>query len=303
MAAFNEELAARAAEVDKLLDRYLPAEEGYAKTIYSAMRYSVMAGGKRIRPLLMRETFRYFQGEDESLVEPFMAAIEMIHTYSLIHDDLPAVDNDDYRRGRLTSHKVYGEAMAILAGDALQSYAYETAADAVAQAAPQVQPRMAQAMKVLAHKPGIYGMVGGQVVDVELTGKPIPEDVLHYIFELKTADLLEAAMMIGAILAGEDAQTVAQVERAGLDIGMAFQIQDDILDETGDQAVLGKPVHSDEKNVKTTWVTTYGMEQSEKDVKDYSEDAVRILREAGESRHLSNDFLFALIEHMIGRKR
>ena len=227
----------------------------------------------------------------------------MIHTYSLIHDDLPAVDNDDYRRGRLTSHKVYGEAMAILAGDALQSYAYEVAAAAAADAAPEDMPRMAQAMKVLTHKPGIYGMVGGQVVDVELTGKPIPEDVLHFIFELKTADMIEAAMMIGAILAGESQETVAQIEKAGLDIGMAFQIQDDILDETGDEAVLGKPVHSDEKNVKTTWVTAYGMEKAVQDVREYSDEAVRILRETGESRHLSNDFLFALIEHMVGRKR
>ena len=303
MVMFKEELAEKAAAVDALLERYLPEEEGYAKTIFSAMRYSVMAGGKRIRPLLMMETFRYFQGENEKLVEPFMAAIEMIHTYSLIHDDLPAVDNDDYRRGRLTSHKVYGEAMAILAGDALQSYAYEVAAAAAADAAPEDMPRMAQAMKVLTHKPGIYGMVGGQVVDVELTGKPIPEDVLHFIFELKTADMIEAAMMIGAILAGESQETVAQIEKAGLDIGMAFQIQDDILDETGDEAVLGKPVHSDEKNVKTTWVTAYGMEKAVQDVREYSDEAVRILRETGESRHLSNDFLFALIEHMVGRKR
>ena len=303
MVMFKEELVEKAAAVDALLERYLPEEKGYAKTIFSAMRYSVMAGGKRIRPLLMMETFRYFQGENEKLVEPFMAAIEMIHTYSLIHDDLPAVDNDDYRRGRLTSHKVYGEAMAILAGDALQSYAYEVAAAAAADAAPEDMPRMAQAMKVLTHKPGIYGMVGGQVVDVELTGKPIPEDVLHFIFELKTADMIEAAMMIGAILAGESQETVAQIEKAGLDIGMAFQIQDDILDETGDEAVLGKPVHSDEKNVKTTWVTAYGMEKAVQDVREYSDEAVRILRETGESRHLSNDFLFALIEHMVGRKR
>ena len=243
----EQELKEKTADIEKLLERMLPEEAGLQKTIFSAMRYSLMAGGKRIRPLLIAETYRFFGGTDMALAEPFMAAIEMIHTYSLIHDDLPALDNDDYRRGRLTSHKVYGEAMAILAGDALLNYAFETASKAMDHARDDEELlRVMKAFRILSSKPGINGMIGGQVVDVELTGKPIPDKTLRFIFELKTGALIEAAMMIGAQLAGASDEQIAAVEKAAGDIGMAFQIQDDVLDVIGNEALLGKPVHSDE---------------------------------------------------------
>ena len=263
----EQELKEKTADIEKLLERMLPEEAGLQKTIFSAMRYSLMAGGKRIRPLLIAETYRFFGGTDMALAEPFMAAIEMIHTYSLIHDDLPALDNDDYRRGRLTSHKVYGEAMAILAGDALLNYAFETASKAMDHARDDEELlRVMKAFRILSSKPGINGMIGGQVVDVELTGKPIPDKTLRFIFELKTGALIEAAMMIGAQLAGASDEQIAAVEKAAADIGMAFQIQDDVLDVIGNEALLGKPVHSDEKNEKTTWVTVYGLEQAKKEI-------------------------------------
>ena len=292
----EQELKEKTADIEKLLERMLPEEAGLQKTIFSAMRYSLMAGGKRIRPLLIAETYRFFGGTDMALAEPFMAAIEMIHTYSLIHDDLPALDNDDYRRGRLTSHKVYGEAMAILAGDALLNYAFETASKAMDHARDDEELlRVMKAFRILSSKPGINGMIGGQVVDVELTGKPIPEKTLRFIFELKTGALIEAAMMIGAQLAGASDEQIAAVEKAAGDIGMAFQIQDDVLDVIGNEALLGKPVHSDEKNEKTTWVTVYGLEQAKKDVAEYSEEAMAILEQmTGVTEH-EKSFLYDFV--------
>ena len=214
-------------KIEEILRKYLPDQTGHQQIIEEAMEYSLMAGGKRLRPMLMWESYRLFGGEGAA-IEPFMAAIEMIHTYSLIHDDLPALDNDDYRRGRLTSHKVYGEAMAILAGDALLNYAFETASKAMDHARDDEELlRVMKAFRILSSKPGINGMIGGQVVDVELTGKPIPEKTLRFIFELKTGALIEAAMMIGAQLAGASDEQIAAVEKAAGDIGMAFQIQDD----------------------------------------------------------------------------
>ena len=300
----EQELKEKTADIEKLLERMLPEEAGLQKTICSAMRYSLMAGGKRIRPLLIAETYRFFGGTDMALAEPFMAAIEMIHTYSLIHDDLPALDNDDYRRGRLTSHKVYGEAMAILAGDALLNYAFETASKAMDHARDDEELlRVMKAFRILSSKPGINGMIGGQVVDVELTGKPIPEKTLRFIFELKTGALIEAAMMIGAQLAGASDEQIAAVEKAAGDIGMAFQIQDDVLDVTGNEALLGKPVHSDEKNEKTTWVTVYGLEQAKKDVAEYSEEAMAILAQMTGVTEPEKSFLYDFVEYLIHRNK
>ena len=228
----------------------------------------------------------------------------MIHTYSLIHDDLPALDNDDYRRGRLTSHKVYGEAMAILAGDALLNYAFETASRAMDHARDDEELlRVMKAFRILSSKPGINGMIGGQVVDVELTGKPIPEKTLRFIFELKTGALIEAAMMIGAQLAGASNEQIAAVEKAAGDIGMAFQIQDDVLDVIGNEALLGKPVHSDEKNEKTTWVTVYGLEQAKKDVAEYSEEAMAILAQMTGVTEPEKSFLYDFVEYLIHRNK
>ena len=178
---FKEMQLAKVQAIEEVLIKYLPEKEGYQKEIMEAMEYSVMAGGKRLRPMLMHETFRLFGGEG-SVIEPFMAAIEMIHTYSLVHDDLPAMDNDDFRRGRKTTHVVYGEAMGILTGDALLNYAFETAAKAFSYY-PEKSLEIGKALQILAGKAGIYGMIGGQVVDVASEGKKISKDILDFIHE------------------------------------------------------------------------------------------------------------------------
>lgn len=290
-----EEIKNRAERIDEIVAGYLPKVEGFPRTVCEAMSYSVEAGGKRLRPMLMEETFRMFGGNSD-VVKPFMAAIEMIHTYSLIHDDLPALDNDDYRRGRQTSHVVFGEAMAILAGDALLNYAYETACKAFDM--DDDVSKVADAMKILARKPGVYGMLGGQVVDVEMTGRPLTRDQLEYVYENKTGALIEASMMIGAVLAGATKEQVTAVERIASDIGMAFQVQDDILDVCGDSQVLGKPTMSDEENGKVTYVTIHGIEKSRQYVRELSERAVRELEETDGD----NEFLRELVLWLINRQ-
>lgn len=289
----------RAEEVNTIIDRFLPQEEGYQKTIFKAMNYSLRAGGKRLRPMLMQEVYRIFGG-DGPVIEPFMAAIEMIHTYSLVHDDLPAMDNDEYRRGRKTTHAVYGEAMGILAGDALLNYAYETAARAFA-----LEPdnrKVGRAFSILAQKAGVYGMVGGQVVDIEtdnLGASPITRDKLDFIYRLKTGALMEASVMVGAVLAGATESEIALMESVAAHVGLAFQIQDDILDITGTSEVLGKPVGSDERNHKATYVTFEGLDKAKQDVKLYSQKAIDQLESLG--RDVS--FLTALISYLIDRDR
>ena len=260
---FRDELKKRTEEVQEIIYRYLPEETGYQKTLFQAINYSMTAGGKRLRPLLMQETYKLFGGSGK-LAEPFMAAIEMIHTHSLIHDDLPAMDNDEYRRGRKTTHIVYGEAMAILAGDALLNLAYETAAQAF-----ELEPgntAIGKALAVMAKKTGITGMIGGQSVDVEQSGKELDQGQLDFIYRLKTSALIECSMMVGAILAGASEKEVEMIESVASDVGLAFQIQDDILDVTSTSQVLGKPVNSDEKNHKTTYVTMEGLEKARNDV-------------------------------------
>ena len=291
---FKEQLQQQAGRVDRIMDSYLPEESGYQKTIFSAMNYSVRAGGKRLRPILMEETYRLCGGEGKE-IEPFMAAIEMIHTSSLVHDDLPAMDGDEYRRGKKTTWVVYGEDMGILAGDALMIYAFEVAAKAFGMTAhPE---RAGRAIGILAEKTGIYGMIGGQTVDVELTGKPVPEDALDFIYRLKTGALLEASMMIGAVMAGADEETVKRCGEVALKVGLAFQIQDDILDLTSSTEELGKPVLSDEKNNKTTYVTINGLEASKEKVAELSAEAVNTLRGiSGE-----NPFLEQLILSLVNR--
>ena len=263
-------------EIEDSLQNYLPKQKGYQKIIMEAMGYSLLAGGKRLRPMLMKETYTLFGGHSK-VIEPFMAAIEMIHTYSLIHDDLPALDNDDYRRGQKTCHIVYGEDMAILAGDALLNYAYEVATKAFDLADRDQIMNVVEAIKILASKPGIYGMIGGQVADVELEGTPLSMEQILFIHKNKTSALIEACMMIGAVLAGASKEDVLKMEECGEYIGLAFQIQDDILDLTGDEEEIGKPVGSDEKNHKTTYVTLKGLERSQRDVEDISKKAIDIL--------------------------
>ena len=273
--SFKEIQKEKTAQIEQILKAYLPRVQGYQEVIMDAMSYSMLAGGKRLRPMLMQETYRMFGGTDR-VIEPFMAAIEMIHTYSLVHDDLPAMDNDEYRRGRKTTHVVYGEDMGILAGDALLNYAFETAFRAFEQS-PEDSLKIGRALTVLGRKAGIYGMIGGQVADVELEGTPLSMEQILFIHKNKTSALIEACMMIGAVLAGASKEDVLKMEECGEYIGLAFQIQDDILDLTGDEEEIGKPVGSDEKNHKTTYVTLKGLERSQRDVEDISKKAIDIL--------------------------
>lgn len=294
----EQQLQQRVTQAEQVISAYLPPVEGMQRTVLEAMEYSVLAGGKRLRPVLLLESYRLSGGEG-TLAEPFAAAIEMIHTYSLVHDDLPAMDNDRYRRGKLTTHAKYGEAMGILAGDGLLTYAFETAAKAFDQVKdPADGALVARAMQVLANKAGVYGMLGGQVIDVESEGQPgMTLEKILQIHTLKTAALIEASLMIGAILAGADDNRITQMEQVARAVGIAFQIQDDILDITSTQEVLGKPIGSDARNEKTTYVTLRGMDASVREVKRLSEEATDILRQ------MSGDtaFLEALVQMLTVR--
>lgn len=298
---FREEMQQKTAQIEEMIKSRLPEEEGYQRTVVEAMNYAALGGGKRLRPMLMAETAALFGGADDRLTF-FMMALECIHTYSLVHDDLPAMDDDDYRRGRKTTHIVYGEGMAVLAGDALLNFAFETAAaafDGVSEL--QDYRKIAKAMQILAGKAGIYGMIGGQCADLkaEELGENVTKDMLLYIHEHKTAALIQAAMMIGAVLAGADDKEVLQIEKCAYNIGIAFQIQDDILDVTSSLEVLGKPVGSDEKNNKLTYVSMHGLEESKEQVKELSKEAIQILQ----SFRQRNLFLEALVEQLIYREK
>lgn len=292
----KERLERYTRETEQVIESFLPKEEGYQKHLLEAMNYSMKAGGKRLRPLLMREVYRLFGGKGRE-IEPFMAAIEMIHTFSLVHDDLPCMDNDEMRRGLPTTWVKYGYDMAVLAGDALFIYAMETAAKAFDMTErPEVVGRCIQ---ILSAKAGIYGMIGGQTVDVELTDKPLDELQLDFIYRLKTGALLEAPVMIGALLGGADEKQLKTAEEMARAIGIAFQIQDDILDLTGSQEALGKPVLSDEKNHKTTYVSLHGIEKAGKDVEDISGKAVECLH----SLPGDHEFLEQLIWMLVTREK
>lgn len=296
---FMEELQQKVEHINNVLEKFLPAEEGQQRIIFEAMNYSVRAGGKRLRPILMEETYHMFGGSS-AVIEPFMAAIEMIHTYSLVHDDLPAMDNDEYRRGKKTTHAVYGEAIGILAGDALLNLAYENAAKAFGMEVADA--RVARAFAVLAKKAGVYGMVGGQVVDVESEKSddcPITREKLDFIYRLKTGALIESSMMIGAILAGASSDEVSRVEQIAAKLGLAFQIQDDVLDVTSSLEVLGKPVGSDEKNNKATYVTFEGLDKAVSDVERISKEAEKLLDDLG----YDDAFLKELFEYLIHREK
>lgn len=274
---FGQMMKERREEAERILQDYLPPVSGSQQTVLEAMAYSVLAGGKRLRPILMLESYRLFGGSGK-VIEPFVAAIEMIHTYSLVHDDLPAMDNDKYRRGKLTTHAKYGEAMGILAGDGLLTYAFETAGAAFGMVDDPTA--VGRAMQVLARKAGIYGMLGGQVIDVESEGKPgMTLERITQIHTLKTAALMESSLMIGAILAGATEYQIGQMEQIARSVGIAFQIQDDILDVTSTQEVLGKPIGSDARNAKTTYVTLQGVDASVQEVKRLSREAVDTLRQ------------------------
>lgn len=293
----QSELKIRAQEVERLIQPYLPVEEGGQRRVMEAVNYSFLSGGKRLRPVLMFETYRMFGGSG-AVIEPFLAAIEMIHTYSLIHDDLPAMDNDEYRRGRKTTHIVYGEAMGILAGDALLNLAFETVSRAFFMDGDL--KRTARAFQILAKKAGIYGMIGGQVMDIENENNAeMDAGLLASIDRLKTGALIEAAMMAGAVLAGAGEKETEVLEQAAGKVGAAFQIQDDILDVTSTLEELGKPVGSDEKNQKTTYVSLYGLKEARRLVGQYTEDALKCLG----TLPVKSEFLNALLVYLINRKK
>lgn len=294
---FQKKMQEKVTEIEAVLKEFLPKEMSEQKTIFQAMEYSLMAGGKRLRPMLLQESYELFGGKEKEVVHAFMAAMEMIHTYSLVHDDLPAMDNDDYRRGKETTHRVFGEDMGILAGDALLNYAYETAVSGVEKA--KKKGEAVQALSILAKKAGVFGMVGGQVVDVEQTGKILTKEQLDFIYRLKTGALLEAALVAGAALAGAGKKELCSLEEIGRNVGMAFQIQDDILDLTSTTKELGKPVLSDAKNEKTTYVSLYGMEKAKYAVEEYSNQALKKLT----GLPAESAYLNTLIVKLIHRKK
>lgn len=312
---FGRALKEKTEEMNAVVEKYLPEEEGPQKSVLQAMNYSVRAGGKRLRPMLLWESFLLCGGrpEDRGIVEPFLAAVEMIHTYSLVHDDLPAMDNDEYRRGKKTTWAVYGETMGILAGDGLLNYAFETAAQAFLLCGCGAETdsgrysrevwlaRAARAFLVLAKKAGVYGMIGGQTVDLEAEGHtgPVDGEQLLFIHAHKTAALIQAPMMIGGILAGASEGQIEALERCGYHIGVAFQIQDDILDVVGDSGELGKPVGSDAQNGKQTYVAWKGIGQARADVEALSAEAVEILEGFG----AADNFLEKLILELIHRRK
>lgn len=285
--------------ISRDIELYLPKEEGFQQTIFESANYSVRNGGKRLRPLLIQSAYilcrnngsESLDEDEKSALMPIMAAMEMIHSSSLVHDDLPCMDNDVLRRGVPSTWAKYGEDMGTLAGDALMIYAFETAAKSTADA-----DKVLRCIRILAEKAGIYGMIGGQTVDVELAGKKPTRAQLEFIYKNKTSALIEASFMMGAVLAGADEDRIAKLEQAATCIGMAFQIQDDILDVTSTEEELGKPIGSDADNGKVTWMTFYGSEQSKKDVEDYTDKAIDIIRSIGDY-----PFLLELIRSLAGR--
>lgn len=291
---FKQSLQERANYIESLLNEYMPKEEGYQQTIMKAMNYSLKAGGKRLRPILTLESCKIVGGKEEDAI-PFAMAIEMIHTYSLIHDDLPALDNDDLRRGKPTNHKVFGDGMATLAGDALLNYAFEVMLSSSIN--KKDSNKYLKAINEVAKHAGIYGMIGGQVVDVESENKIIDKDKLDFIHLNKTAAMIVGCMRAGAIIGGATEEELEKVTKYGKNIGLSFQIVDDILDITGDEEKLGKPIGSDIENHKSTYPSLLGLEKSR--------EIARQLIEEGKSSidGLSSeiDFLNQLGDYIISR--
>lgn len=292
---FNCELKNRVNKIEQILNEYMPKEEGYQKKIFESMNYSLKAGGKRLRPILTLEACKIVGGEEEDAIA-FAVAIEMIHTYSLIHDDLPALDNDDLRRGRKTNHKVYGEAMAILAGDGLLNYAYEIMLKE--SIGKNDLEKYLKAINEIAKSAGIYGMIGGQVVDIESEGKKIDMDKLDFIHMNKTAAIIIGCMRAGAIIGNATDKQLEDITKYAKNIGLSFQIVDDILDIVGDEAKLGKNVGSDIDNEKSTYPSLIGLEKSK-------EVANQLIKEAKASiNQISKDnaFLNGLAEYIVDRE-
>ncbi|MFQ5893912.1 MAG: polyprenyl synthetase family protein, partial [Nitrospinota bacterium] len=252
-------LAERGRAVEKALDQFLPQADTYPSVIHEAMRYSVFAGGKRLRPILVIAGAEAVGGQPEGVM-PTACAFELIHTYSLIHDDLPAMDDDDYRRGRLTSHKVFGEAMAILAGDALQTLAFRLLAENFTDGRERGPHLLRMVLSEVAEAAGTGGMIGGQVVDILSEGKDVSAEILTYIHTHKTAALIRSAARSGALLAGVSDERLEAISQAGGRLGLAFQIIDDILDVEGSLEALGKTAGSDQRKQKITYPKRFGIE-------------------------------------------
>ncbi len=295
MKNFNEQLSENIRQIDAALDQYLPKQDTYPSMIHEAMRYSVFAGGKRLRPILLLEACRCCGGAVD-VAMPFACAVEFIHTYSLIHDDLPAMDNDDYRRGKLTNHKVYGEGMAILAGDALLHSAVELMSDVCLNPdiSPDIRLKIIHEVMVGA---GTMGMIGGQVVDLSEEGKKTSADTLKYIHAHKTGALIRISLLAGARCGGASLEALEHMKAFGNHIGLAFQIVDDILDVVGDEKKLGKQVGSDEKNQKATYPALYGMQASKEMAQKALNDALKSLESWGEE----GEFLRSLAKYMVIR--
>ncbi len=301
---YSEELEDKVKYINNVIERFLPEEKGPQKTVIEALNYSILAGGKRIRPLLMLEMYGIVcratgreKREDE--LEPFMASLEMIHTYSLVHDDLPEMDNDDLRRGKPTTHKKYGQAMGVLAGDALLNYSVETATRALQLKDPADDwyKRVLTAITVLYKKAGIYGMIGGQTVDVEKNGMMVSDEELVFVYRNKTCELISAALVTGAVIAGGTGEMIEDADRIGEYTGLAFQITDDILDVISDEKTLGKPIGSDEKNGKTTYVSVHGIAKAKEKAAEYTEKALEII-----DKYKGSGFLRKTVENLLDRK-
>lgn len=298
MTQFLKQYEIKAGQMDTYLNCYfIRSDNKFIEKINKAMRYSLTASGKRIRPVLLMEFCKLFGGTEEDAMD-FAASIEMIHTYSLIHDDLPAMDNDDLRRGRPTNHIAFGEATAILAGDALLNYAYENMLNKALQDPAKMQ-RYVHAAKIIAEKSGCRGMILGQVADIMCEGEPIGVETLDYVNLHKTGDLIKAAMMAGAVIGGADREALGKVEQIGLNIGMAFQIVDDILDLESTTAAMGKPRGSDLRNDKTTYPMLLGVDVSKKIIKERVDHAISLLHELGGD----TAFLEALFQYLCYRDK
>jgi geranylgeranyl diphosphate synthase type II len=296
---FERQLADKVESFNRRFENYWPKPKGYQSKVIEAMCYALSGGGKRLRPLMMEEMYRGMGGTG-TVVEPFMAAIEMIHTYSLVHDDLPAMDNDDYRRGRATTHIVYGPGMGILAGDALLNYAFEVVLRGLTQYDGKDHENISRALQILAENSGIYGMIGGQTADLEAEkiGDAITKEQLLFIHGHKTVSLFKAALTIGAVLSGADEEALEAVGTCAQAFGLAFQIRDDILDVSGTLEELGKPIGSDAKNDKTTYVTLFGLQAAEEEVERLSRQAIGALKKLRKE----HEFLEQLILHLVNRR-
>ena len=283
-------------KIEEYLETYLPCFENRQKKIYESMRYSLNAGGKRVRPILMMAVFEIFRSDDEDSIMPFACALEMIHTYSLIHDDLPAMDDDDYRRGKLTNHKVYGEAMAILAGDGLLNKSVETVLQnrSLTGLSPEV---ILRCLEILMASSGTEGMIGGQVVDMFVEERSL--EYLEYMHRLKTGAIIRAACQIGATAGGASEEETYKITQYSDYLGLAFQIKDDILDVTAQESDLGKPTGSDEKNDKLTYVTLLGLKESESLLQRYTGQAIESIKYLGDK----SQRLVEIAEYLLERKK